>query len=431
MSSKAMTPNQREGISAQSTITGNQEYLTSTNHILNVNATFSASAIALQDGVDSNIKATVFDLTNSNPLATQIVDANGTAITSFGGGTQYTNGSATVANPTGTIPVYDNGGTIASVSTTNRLPVSATQSGTWNVGASSATGSAVPANAFYVAGINASGNLIGLSTVDRPNDSATGSSILATGNYIYNGTNFDRMRSAINATNSTGTGIQAVGNLAQFDDVSPTSITENQFGNLRMSANRNLYGTIRDAAGNERGANVTAGNALVVDGSASTQPVSGTVAVSSVIAGTGATNLGKAEDAAHTSGDTGVMPLGVRNDGAATSFSGTNGDYTPIGTDAQGRVYVVQKAPTATLSNVPATATSVTVLAANTARVGAQVYNDSSAVLYLKFGTTASTTSFTVPLTANTYYEVPAGYTGIIDGIWASATGAARVTEEV
>lgn len=37
---------------------------------------------------------------------------------------------------------------------------------------------------------------------------------------------------------------------------------------------------IRDAAGNARGANVTAGNALVVDGSAVTQPVSGTVAVS-------------------------------------------------------------------------------------------------------------------------------------------------------
>jgi hypothetical protein len=37
---------------------------------------------------------------------------------------------------------------------------------------------------------------------------------------------------------------------------------------------------IRDAAGNARGANVTAGNALVIDGSAATQPVSGTVAVS-------------------------------------------------------------------------------------------------------------------------------------------------------
>ncbi len=49
-----------------------------------------------------------------------------------------------------------------------------------------------------------------------------------------------------------------------FDDTSPTTITENNFGYLRMSANRNLYGTIRDAAGNERGANVNSSNQLSV-----------------------------------------------------------------------------------------------------------------------------------------------------------------------
>jgi hypothetical protein len=41
-----------------------------------------------------------------------------------------------------------------------------------------------------------------------------------------------------------------------------------------MSPNRNLYTELRDAAGNERGANITAANALKVDGSAVTQPVS-------------------------------------------------------------------------------------------------------------------------------------------------------------
>src|SRR5215472_13372071 len=71
---------------------------------------------------------------------------------------------------------------------------------------------------------------------------------------------------------------------ACFDDVSPTTITENNFGYLRMSTNRNLYGTIRDAAGNERGANVTAANALVVDGSGVTQPISGTVTVTQATA---------------------------------------------------------------------------------------------------------------------------------------------------
>lgn len=163
-------------------------------------------------------------------------------------------------------------------------------------------------------------------------------------------------------------------------------------------------------------------HAVTNAGTFATQPTS-------VVPGTGPTNLGKAEDAAHASGDTGVMALAVRNDGAATSLSGTNGDYTPIATDAAGVQYVVQKSPTATLANVASSATSVTILAANTARKGAMIYNDSTQVLYLKFGATASATSFTVPLATNTYYEVPGGYTGIIDGIWVSANGNARVTE--
>lgn len=56
--------------------------------------------------------------------------------------------------------------------------------------------------------------------------------------------------------------------------------------------------------------------------------------------GTGAANLGKAEDAVHASGDVGVMMLGVRNDDSATGISGTTGDYSPISVDNAGRVFV-------------------------------------------------------------------------------------------
>jgi len=66
----------------------------------------------------------------------------------------------------------------------------------------------------------------------------------------------------------------------------------------------------------------------------------GSVLVTSVTPGTGAANLGKAEDAAHTSGDTGIMPLGVRNDADAT-LSGTDGDYTPFSMTADGKQRVV------------------------------------------------------------------------------------------
>lgn len=51
---------------------------------------------------------------------------------------------------------------------------------------------------------------------------------------------------------------------AMFDDVTPDSVNEGDAGVLRMSANRNLYTTLRDAAGNERGANVNASNELLV-----------------------------------------------------------------------------------------------------------------------------------------------------------------------
>jgi len=86
-------------------------------------------------------------------------------------------------------------------------------------------------------------------------------------------------------------------------------------------------------------------------------------------------------------------------------------------------------ATTGTLTNVGGSASSVTLLAANANRKGATIFNDSSATLSVKFGATASATSFTVQLVSGAYYEVPYGYTGILDGIWTSATGNARVTE--
>lgn len=64
----------------------------------------------------------------------------------------------------------------------------------------------------------------------------------------------------------------------------------------------------------------------------------GDVDVTSVVPGTGATNLGKAEDAAHSSGDTGVMLLGVRNDSTGDQAAFGNGDYGHIKMDYFGSV---------------------------------------------------------------------------------------------
>ncbi len=65
----------------------------------------------------------------------------------------------------------------------------------------------------------------------------------------------------------------------------------------------------------------------------------GDVDVLSVIPGTGATALGKAEDVAHATGDTGVFVLSVRDDTPPTSTAGLTGEYAALLSDANGRLY--------------------------------------------------------------------------------------------
>ena len=66
----------------------------------------------------------------------------------------------------------------------------------------------------------------------------------------------------------------------------------------------------------------------------------GDIDITSITPGTGAESLGKAEDAAHSSGDVGVMSLGVRQDSNDTALSSTNGDYTPLTTNDVGNLKV-------------------------------------------------------------------------------------------
>lgn len=104
---------------------------------------------------------------------------------------------------------------------------------------------------------------------------------------------------------------------------------------------------------------------------------------------------------------------------------------TPAGTNLIGLTRPVLSA-TGTLTQVASTITaSTTLLAANTARLGAMVFNDSTSLLYLSLAATCTTTAHTVQVAAGGMYEVPPAYsyTGIITGTWASANGSARVTE--
>lgn len=92
---------------------------------------------------------------------------------------------------------------------------------------------------------------------------------------------------------------------------------------------------------------------------------------------------------------------------------------------------VQQKQPsTGVQTSVASSASSVTILAANSNRFGASLYNDSTQILYLLYSNgTASNTNYSLQIPAGAYWELPFSYTGAITGIWASANGNARVTE--
>lgn len=85
---------------------------------------------------------------------------------------------------------------------------------------------------------------------------------------------------------------------------------------------------------------------------------------------------------------------------------------------------------TAALANVAAGSTSVTALSSNANRVTAIFFNDATNNCYLKFGATASTSSWSYRLQPTQGMELPCRYTGRIDAIWDSTvTGNLRVTE--
>lgn len=112
-------------------------------------------------------------------------------------------------------------------------------------------------------------------------------------------------------------------------------------------------------------------------------------------------------------------------------IDGTANGTTGWIVESDGAADVVQIGKTsATLTNVTSAASNTSLLSSNAAARARMCFNDSTATLYLKFGTTASTTSFTVAIPPGGYYEFPQPlYKGAVDGIWSAANGAARMTE--
>jgi len=88
-----------------------------------------------------------------------------------------------------------------------------------------------------------------------------------------------------------------------------------------------------------------------------------------------------------------------------------------------------------TPARVPDATTSTLLLAANTARQGVVIHNDSDAILYVKYGTAASATSYVYKVLSQAHLTLPeAGqpiYTGVIHGIWATDAGGFATVNEI
>lgn len=175
----------------------------------------------------------------------------------------------------------------------------------------------------------------------------------------------------------------------EFDDSTPDSVDEGDSGAGRMSARRELYMQIRDAAGGERGVNVNASNQMAIAGPvtvvsggiasgavasgavasgayasgsigsgaiasgayasgsvgsgaiASGSIASGAIASGAIAAGAianGATSIAENEDVASADADRGVKIFAIRDD-TLNIRSGTEGDYEHLHTDANGALW--------------------------------------------------------------------------------------------
>lgn len=132
-----------------------------------------------------------------------------------------------------------------------------------------------------------------------------------------------------------------------------------------------------------------------------------------------------------------ASPVAVAYSGASPSVLGdiavTTSTPLPVTSVAGGTITAVAPVvSTATLSALASLATSAQLLAANSARQGLILVNTDANHCRIKYGTTASATSFTAVVpAAGGQWEMPYPiYTGRIDAIWdADGAGSLYATE--
>lgn len=198
-------------------------------------------------------------------------------------------------------------------------------------------------------------------------------------------------RATFTAGTSTGTPTMAV-----FNDVAPATAAEGKIGLVRMSTNRNQYVTLRDAAGNERGANVDANNNLGVVLAAETTKVIGTInlaaaqtlaTVTTVSTVTAVTTVSTVTNLAQMNGAALLMGNGATGTGSQRVTIASDNTPFPIKLD--------QTTPGTTNAIAVAQINAATTLAGNgvtgTGSLRVTTASDNSAVALWGHGATAAT----------------------------------------
>jgi hypothetical protein len=128
-----------------------------------------------------------------------------------------------------------------------------------------------------------------------------------------------------------------------------------------------------------------------------------------------------------------IESLGPLSGGTGLSINANLTELEALVTTLQADVADGVRIPNATTGGTgPTDFTSTsygTIATASTGRLGCTIFNSGPGNLHVLLGTaTASTSAFSVRLSAGDYYEVPFNYTGLIGGIFATA-GTAEVTQ--
>jgi len=111
------------------------------------------------------------------------------------------------------------------------------------------------------------------------------------------------------------------------------------------------------------------GSLYTNDTNAIAQLVLANASLDAIEATSGTTNtavlaLQKVEDAAHSSGDSGIMSLGVRNDDQATTATSANADYGSIAVDDRGAVFTKSTSARSNLQQIMTVGTTAVALPA-------------------------------------------------------------------